>query len=701
MDELLKDQQAMLGVPIENWSYSSLRALLRNPLAWKKHYVLKIYDAPMSPSGIVGRACHAALASYYRGNPADIAIEEGFTLIKDISDKEINYGKTGSREKILKDFSKTINGYLEEAPKKYHGIKNIEQPIIAPVIDPDGNEFPIPIKFVPDIVYTERDGLVIKDHKTVGSYTDPEKDKTTFILQAMCGYYAVLHEYGEAPKRAIFDEYKTSKNSDGTPQLRPYDIEYEQHPEYFALFFKILRDCTLFVAREDVVYLPNPDDLYDGEDSMVSYAADLIDAFRPTEVAHNTRQKEYAEKKFVPSKAGGELAKRYSPEERIRVKLSEFGLPVEMGETVVGANIIRYTCKPSRGRRMSEFEKVGKDLMLALKATSIRIEAPIPGTDTIGIEVPNPKRKVVKLADYSNEQLGLEPGSLTIPLGVNINGEVVAKDLAKMPHLLVAGATGSGKSVMLNVIIQSLLRQHEPATLGLVLIDPKRVEFSPYNGTPHLLAPVISDEKKMRATLKWLVQEMEARYENLESTHSRNIKAYNESQAEKMQYIVVVIDEFADLILGSMLSSKNEKHKVSVKRAAERETAKVRARQAAKQNEFSGTLNLTNPGQEEEELLLTFEEHTVEGMVVLLAQKARAVGIHIILGTQRPSVDVVTGIIKANIPTRIAFMTSSSIDSKVILDRGGAEELTGAGDMLVLDPSQRGGLTRLQGFFVE
>jgi S-DNA-T family DNA segregation ATPase FtsK/SpoIIIE len=313
-----------------------------------------------------------------------------------------------------------------------------------------------------------------------------------------------------------------------------------------------------------------------------------------------------------------------------------------MQETYKGASVIQYTLKPSRGLKMSSFEKHDKDLALVLKAKSIRIQAPIMGTDLVGVEVPNPKRAVIKLPDEI-ERIVETPGTLTIPIGVDVYGRIITKDLADMPHLLIAGATGSGKSVMINVVIRSLVEQNTPEALKLVLIDPKRVELSQFKNLPNLLAPVIYDEKKATTTLNWLVEEMEIRYDRLEKAGYRGITDYNANNANKMSKIVVVIDEFADLILQS-------------------------------------------------------DGNETEKAVIRLAQKARAIGIHIVLGTQRPSVDVVTGLIKANFPTRIAFMTSSRMDSQVILDQAGAEELIGKGDMLFLDPTVRG-LQRLQGFY--
>jgi hypothetical protein len=631
-----------MEAPIEHWSYSSMTLFLRNRLAFKKKYILKIYDDLYGPAAIVGQAAHKALEAFYNGSPVPAAIESGIAHLNKTPDTGINYGKTGSREKILQDYNQAINHYFAEAPE-FNEILAVEKSIVQFITGHNGEQFAIPAKSFSDLIVRNENGKIdIVDHKFVSSYSDGEKDKGIYVIQALFNYHTVLAEYGEKPERMIFNECKIAKNSDGSPQLQPYVIEFEQQPEYFALFYNLYNDCTREICKPDIQFLPNFQDAFDGENTFELYKSQIITVDNPIAVQHKTQHTEYVEKKFVQSLPDKEENKFLTEEEKIRLKLLEFGIPVEMQETFTGASITQYTLKPSRGIKMSQFEKHDKDLALVLKAKSIRIQAPIMGTDLVGIEVPNPERTVIKLPDEI-EQIVEVPGTLTIPIGVNVYGKTITKDLADMPHLLIAGATGAGKSVMMNVVIRSLTEQNSPSSLQLVLIDPKRVELSQFKNLPHLLAPVIFDDKKAATTLNWLVEEMEVRYHKLEQGGYRTINEYNADQAKKMPKIVVVIDEFADLILQS-------------------------------------------------------ETGESEQAVVRLAQKARAIGIHIVLGTQRPSVDVVTGLIKANFPTRIAFMTSSRMDSQVILDQAGAEELVGKGDMLFLDPTVRG-LQRLQGFY--
>ncbi|MBN1779183.1 MAG: DNA translocase FtsK 4TM domain-containing protein [Candidatus Buchananbacteria bacterium] len=327
----------------------------------------------------------------------------------------------------------------------------------------------------------------------------------------------------------------------------------------------------------------------------------------------------------------------------IKKTLANFGIEALMGEAQVGPTVTQYTLKPAEGVKLSRITGLNDNLALALAAHPIRIEAPIPGRPMVGIEVPNTSKAVVPIkAVLSSEQFIKRSSNLMLALGQDVMGRAWLADLKKMPHLLIAGATGSGKSVMVNTIILSLLFQNGPGDLKFILVDPKRVELPGYNGIPHLLTPVITDVKKTINALRWAVSEMERRFELLSQVNKRNIESYNAEMPEKIPYIVFVIDELADLMSAS---------------AAE-----------------------------------------VEAAIIRLSQMARAVGIHLILATQRPSVDVITGLIKANITSRIAFSVASLVDSRTILDMAGAEKLLGRGDMLYIS-AELGKPKRIQGTF--
>ncbi len=328
----------------------------------------------------------------------------------------------------------------------------------------------------------------------------------------------------------------------------------------------------------------------------------------------------------------------------IQKTLENFGIPVEMGDVAVGPTVTQYTLKPADGVKLAKITTLHNDLALSLAAHPIRIEAPIPGKSLVGIEVPNHKVAAVNLKEIIRAQeFKQRKNNLAVALGKDVSGKVWVADLAKMPHLLVAGSTGSGKSVCLNSIIIGLLYQNGPDDLKFIMVDPKRVEFTVYNRIPHLLTPVITDTIKTVNALKWAIGEMDRRFELLSKHGKRDIASFNQETNEKMPYLVIIIDELADLMAVA---------------AAE-----------------------------------------VEGAIIRLAQMARAVGIHLILATQRPSVNIITGLIKANITTRIAFAVASGTDSRTILDTSGAEKLLGRGDMLYICPDL-GKPKRLQGALV-
>lgn len=324
--------------------------------------------------------------------------------------------------------------------------------------------------------------------------------------------------------------------------------------------------------------------------------------------------------------------------------LSNFGVDTKMGQVTLGPTITRYEVQPNPGVKVSRIVNLSDDIALSLAAKSIRIEAPIPGKSAIGIEVPNDEPQVVGLRDVlGSKEFKEDLSSLAIGLGKDISGNPVIADIGKMPHLLVAGATGSGKSVCINTIINSILYKATPEEVKLLLIDPKVVELAHYNGIPHLLSPVVTDPKKAANALSWAVVEMNKRYKLFAELGVKDITSYNEKSETKLPKIVIIIDELADL----MMAAANE----------------------------------------------------VEDYICRLAQMARAAGMHLIIATQRPSVDVITGVIKANVPSRIAFAVSSQTDSRTILDMGGAEKLLGKGDMLFY-PLGAAKPVRLQGAYI-
>lgn len=337
-------------------------------------------------------------------------------------------------------------------------------------------------------------------------------------------------------------------------------------------------------------------------------------------------------------------------QELLEKTLSHFKVDASVVNATQGPSVTRFEVQPALGVKVSKVKNLNDDIKLNLAAKDIRIEAPIPGKHTIGIEIPNPNPQIVGLQEiFESDTFKSKQSPLSVALGLTIEGNPAITNIQKMPHGLIAGATGSGKSVCINTILISLLYKADHESVKFLLIDPKMVELAPYNGIPNLISPVITDVKAATMALKWAVKEMEERYDKFVQEGTRDIERYNakmmkeQRKEEKMPYIVIVIDELADLMMVS--------------------------------------------------------PQDVEDAICRIAQKARACGIHLLLATQRPSVDVITGLIKANIPTRIAFSVSSQVDSRTVIDTSGAEKLLGKGDMLFVE-NGAGKSVRLQGAFV-
>lgn len=466
----------------------------------------------------------------------------------------------------------------------------------------------------------------------------------------------------------------------------------KQHSNYFGNFFKkkqnkitffddaIFEDdetpTTIFeeIAKEDVT-LPqaftfNDEhqeiEIVDKEPPIPSVDEELVQndqsQIEEPVIEHNTNKNYHLPPlsllhNVVNKKQGENKNHAVESAERLTAVLNEFGVHASINNISIGPSITKYELKLETGTRVNKIMSLQDDIKLALAAKDIRIEAPIPGKPAVGVEIPNLVSSMVSFKEvFKNIPDKYKDNKLVVPLGKDVNGQVIYAELNKMPHLLIAGATGSGKSVCVNTIISSILMRAKPDEVKLILVDPKKVELSNYNGVPHLLAPVVTDPKKAAATLRETVSEMERRYDLFAGANVRKIETYNqyvekknqendaEHQLEKLPYIVVILDEVADLM---MVASKD-----------------------------------------------------VEDCIMRIAQLARAAGIHLIVATQRPSTDIITGVIKANIPSRIAFAVSSSIDSRTILDCTGAEKLLGKGDMLFL-PMGLNSPIRVQGAYVD
>lgn len=717
------ENKKTIQMPIDRMHYSMLAQLLRNPLIFKLKYILNVYDGKIGPGGMIGRAGHEALKAYYGGDPnhplsvvgdkaeeAQLAIELGHGYLEEFSDFYVNYGKTGSRAQMLAGYTRAMQFYFAEEPE-YNEILMCEEKMEAVIHTVDGQELPLPAVGIPDLVHKRKDGgIEIIDTKFVKSFTDTESEDYVKIIQSQFMWHLLKASKGLVADRMLFREIKYSENTRenaGKPQIRDYAIPFS-HEQYRIIFYNIYRDAVRFIANPDVVYLPNLSDPFDGEQAGLLYAQGLISAdMSDVEVMHKVKDVALGSKKFVPSRLERVENRNLPPEERIKMRLIEFGIPVEPDGVVAGSSVIQYRFKVSAGVRMSSFEKHKADIARALEAKGpIRILAPIPGTNLVGIEVESGSRDPVKLTPEHGK-----PGTMEIPMGTTVDGTVEYANLPEMPHLLIAGATGSGKSMLIHSILESLTTQKTPAELELVLIDPKRVELRNFAKVPHLRGKVIYEYEDAIKALLTLQDEMEARYQSLEAAGVRDIKEFNElmalpdSKGLPMKYIVCVIDEFADFMLRSRMQERTAKKKpyASMDKMALYRKLKKRAPDQARAlgvpSKFTKTKVLEMLEELDNDEGANRPDANVEFLVTRLAQMARATGIHLIIATQRPSTDVITGIIKANFPARVALTTASPTDSSVILGEPGAEKLAGKGDMLFQHPG--GARIRLQGFLIE
>lgn len=631
----------IIELPIEHLSYSALKCLCSNPHAFKKQYILNIWDIKERPSAVAGKGAHKVLELYYAGMDINGAMKKGIDYTEMIPDKKIEFGKTGSREQIIKNLTAGINFFLAEEPQMGKVIET-EKSMVVPY-SVDGIQGPLPLKGKSDLVSEMEDGLHIWDWKFVSNHSDPEQENSSHIIQAMFNYYIVRETYKRDPVAMHFIEVKLSKNKDvNARQVEDYIIEYSKHPEYHTYFNVLYTSAIQLLANPDYIYLPNFGDTFTGAEAWADFTREITDVNQfgiPKNIVHRSAlQKKIIDKRFVESTANSVTSDTLSVEEKIAAKFLEFGMPMEYAEKHEGANVTLYMYRPSRGVKMADVKKYDMDIAQILGRPAVRIEAPVLGTKYVGVEVANVEQKILP---YTQDLI--KESTLEIPIGQDTMSKTHYLDLAKAPHLLVAGATGSGKSVFLNTLISTLVAANSTDRMGLVLIDPKMSEFLNFESLAHNLpGKVISEQDEIVAVLDWALVEMNRRYKEFKDAKVRDIDEYN--QGSIMSKIVIVIDEFADIMLSEV-------------------------------------------GKD------------VEKQVVRLAQKARAAGIHLVVATQRPSVNVITGLIKANFPTRIAFMVSSSIDSKVILDQVGAESLIGNGDCLVLNPRVKG-LTRLQAFYI-
>lgn len=668
--------------PVDHYSYSLFTKFSNDPLMFKIYYINgERIETLSSPSNMIGRSAHEGLKTYFEdiknnrneGEAIKNGLEKGRLYLDSCSDGFIKYNTIAKDRATLNEkYAWAYLGYIQDIgfKKSIKEILLIEK-MLQYKIEINGKLLPIPIKGSADLVYRNQDGkIIIRDHKFTGLYSNPDKIDGAKLIQAAFNYFLVFAELGEAPYSIIFEEYKLTKNKDPkVRQTKEYEIVFEKHKLVFDLFYRFYDDITKALLGKQV-FIPNLNAIYDQEISILSYIHRLdVDEVRDseckklkvdniTEVLKQKIQKAGAMRHYLDTISktfiSGETLnyKNMNTEEKIKMKLAEHGLGVEFHSKVVGSNVTLYRYEPSIGLKMSRIESFVKDIEQVVETSGIRILAPIPNSGLIGFEVPNKERT------FPTKRIAFD--FFNLAMGESVIGDIVRMDIREAPHMLVCGATGSGKSVFVSSLIKQLGKFD--SHVKMVLLDPKSVELAQFSKLKNVDS-YISDPSSINKKLHGLIKEMNTRYSLLQSKGLRNIAEIDGD----IPYIFVFIDEFGDLIASNIME----------KRMVE-------------------TGNLYKNGQAIKKNIDVNISDEIRQSILILAQKARAAGIHLIISTQRPSVKIVSGDIKANFPTRVAFRTSSAIDSHIILNQAGAEKLLGKGDMLLLDPSK--GLLRLQGF---
>lgn len=652
----LSDHKTIENFPLKHYSYSTFVKFSTNPIMFKINYINgDRIDSTRNVSGVIGNAFHSAMDIFYakfKDNEQDAikqGLEVGMEYLTEYNDGFIEYSSVvETKQKAQEIFAFAFSTYVQEKKQEDFELISTEEEILTGVnVEWNGKqiELPVPLKGRLDKLIRKNGKLVITDYKTCRAFSDPDKIDGSKILQAVQYYFLVYAKYGEPPYSMIFEELKITKNRDGSPQIKEYEMVYEENDQFFDFYFRFYDDVTRAINGE-AVFVPNINDFFDNEVAMIAYIhrldvpeqqAKLMKELRVNNITDLLKAKiQYAgnmrkllksvEEKFVQAKNINYESMEI--QDKIQTKLMEHGMLIKFDSKIEGLSIDQYRYNPSIGLKMSRIKTYVADIEQVVGISGIRILAPIPNTSFIGFEIPRKERSFPTTKPV-NKGFNLE-------IGIDIMGKTYDFDIRKAPHLLIAGATGSGKSVFLNSIISQLATIKN---VDLHLFDPKMVELSRFRKNA---VQYYSDIESIWVAISDLVQEMNNRYHILAENGCRNIDEYG-----KMNYKFVVIDEFGDLIISKVKDGKTDLSK------------------------------------------------EIEKNILLLAQKARACGIHLIIATQRPSTDIVTGSIKANFPTKVAFRTAKETDSRVLLDESGAEKLLGKGDMIF---SSDDGQIRLQGF---
>lgn len=590
-------------------SHSAIMCFLNNQIQFKKRYIAKVYDEPSSPALVVGKAMHKMIEERLKGQSIEVAIQSGLQEIENIADYEIDYGKTGSREKIIDQYQKLSTIVINELPA-YDDILAIEDRVECELSIRNKK---IPMKGYIDLVRDLGDTLEIVDWKSVTSYSDEDTENWAYLIQSWIYVQLIEFKYKKPVSRVVFKEIKKTINRDGMPQIKDYVLDRHGIEEANDVIGRVVKAVSDYVDNPNATYFPNPRDMMNGAQSMHIVAQMEGVAVR---TVHTTERRE----KFAPvnTVVAEDIADDSGSEtERIMAKLVEFGVGGRIDEVVKSSAVDTYLLKPNRGVKMSKLASMGDDLSLALGSDAVRVIAPIYGTQTVGIEVPH---------EQSFPKFDGKATSHQIPIGVDTMNNVIYDNIAKMPHMLIGGQTGSGKSVFLRNIIQSL------TNCQVDIIDMKGLDFE------DLGKNIISEVPAALMLIKKLVHLMDERYKNKRVNAKRR---------------VLIIDEYADLVM----QTGKEKHEIGVFD----ENGKLKTK----------TTTIDTRKQLETDL-------------ARILQKGRAANINVIIATQRPSADIVAPIIKANCPVKACLRVATAKNSEIILDESGGERLLGKGDMLYL-----------------
>lgn len=590
-------------------SHSAIMCFLNNQIQFKKRYIAKVYDEPSSPALVVGKAMHKMIEERLKGQSIEVAIQSGLQEIENIADYEIDYGKTGSREKIIDQYQKLSTIVINELPT-YDDILAIEDRVECELSIRNKK---IPMKGYIDLVRDLGDALEIVDWKSVTSYSDEDTENWAYLIQSWIYVQLIEFKYKKPVSRVVFKEIKKTINRDGMPQIKDYVLDRHGIEEANDVIGRVVKAVSDYVDNPNATYFPNPRDIMNGAQSMHIVAQMEGVTVR---TVHTTERRE----KFAPvnTVVAEDIADDSGSEtERIMAKLVEFGVGGRIDEIVKSSAVDTYLLKPNRGVKMSKLAGMGDDLSLALGSDAVRVIAPIYGTQTVGIEVPH---------EQSFPKFDGKATSHQIPIGVDTMNNVIYDDIAKMPHMLIGGQTGSGKSVFIRNIIQSL------TNCQVDIIDMKGLDFE------DLGKNIISEVPAALMLIKKLVHLMDERYKNKRVNAKRR---------------VLIIDEYADLVM----QTGKEKHEIGVFD----ENGKLKTK----------TTTIDTRKQLETDL-------------ARILQKGRAANINVIIATQRPSADIVAPIIKANCPVKACLRVATAKNSEIILDESGGERLLGKGDMLYL-----------------